>query len=415
MSFDYTRILPSLSKWQIKLILIFGGLAIVVVSILYTRSIVNELVEIERNKIQLYADIYSKVSDPDLENIDMLVLVVNNITPTISFPIIITDENNQPLEPYDQWSLNVAVDTSKPIKEQQEYMTDYVEKMAGSYPPITKRDKDSTVLFKFYYTHSELIDRLQLFPIFGLIVISIFIIIGYLAFSNIRRNQESKVWVGMAKEAAHQLGTPLSSLLAWLEILKNARSDPAFIDETISEMSNDINRLNIIATRFSKIGSKPDLSLENIGSNLVDIVKYFEKRLPHIGKRTQIELKIENDAIGMISPELFAWVIENLLKNAAEAIETKDGLIVVTIAAQPGRKTVITVKDNGKGMGAKQRRQVFHPGFTTKKRGWGLGLSLSKRIVEEYHDGKIYVKDSSPGKGTTFAVELPWHAPAVSD
>jgi signal transduction histidine kinase len=401
-------LLPKFSKWQIKLILLFAGLIIVVTTILYTRELVDELILNERNKIQFYADMFKRVTDPDLKTIDEFYLVVNNIAPTISFPIIITDEKNEPIYPFEQWSRNVDVDTSKPIQEQREYMNEHISNMSESYPPIIIKDKNNNVLMKFFYTHSEMIDRLQLFPILEFIIIAILIIIGYLAFSNIRRNEESKVWVGMAKEAAHQLGTPLSSLLAWLEILKNARNDPGFVEDTVMEMENDINRLNIIATRFSKIGSMPELKSEDIASRISDIVNYFEKRLPHLGKKIKIEFNVDENAHIMISPELFAWVIENLLKNAAEAIESKDGIVVISISALHDKKVLITVKDNGKGMTAKLKRQVFHPGFTTKKRGWGLGLSLSKRIIEQYHNGKIYIKDTSPGKGTTFAIELPF-------
>lgn len=401
-------LLPKFSKWQIKLILLFAGLIIVVTTILYTRELVDELIENERNKIQLYADMYKKVTDPELESIEEFVFVVNNIAPTISFPIIITNEKNEPIYPFDQWTRNIAVDTSKPIQEQRDYLNEYISKMSSSYAPIIIKDKNNNILFKLFFTHSEMIDRLQLFPILEFIIISVLIIIGYLAFSNIRRNEESKVWVGMAKEAAHQLGTPLSSLLAWLEILKNSKNDPGFVQETITEMENDINRLNIIATRFSKIGSMPELKSEDIASRISDIVNYFEKRLPHLGKKIKIDLNVDKNADIMISPELFAWVIENLLKNAAEAIESKDGVVVINISAIHDKKVMITVKDNGKGMTAKLKRQVFHPGFTTKKRGWGLGLSLSKRIIEQYHKGKIYIKDTSPGKGTTFAIELPY-------
>ncbi len=407
-------LIPKFSKWQIKLALVFAGMAIVVTTILYVRVLVDELIDNERQKISVYADIYKRILLPDARNIDDMYFLVQNLAPTIFFPVIFTNDNDEPIEPYDQWSKNVNIDTSLSIKAQKEYMLEYLVKMESDYQPIEAKDTTGRVLFKIYYTHSNLIDRLQLFPILEFIIIFIIIFIGYLTFSNIRKNQESKVWIGMAKEAAHQLGTPLSSLLAWLEIIRNSRKEPEFIDEMTLEMENDINRLSVIATRFSKIGSIPDLSRENIQEQIKMILAYFEKRLPHVGKKISLKVDIEQEAYALISKELFAWVIENLLKNAVEAIESKEGSISIKMHVILEKKIQIIVKDSGKGMSSKQRRQAFHPGFTTKKRGWGLGLSLSKRIIEQYHRGKIYIKESSPGKGTTFYIELPYSSGAAN-
>ena len=392
-------------------------------AVLYTNYIVDELIRSEQKKIDFYADLYRKLLDPvEVENIlesstdnyeestsgaDRFQLLIDLAASTISFPIIITDERDSAFYPYEQWSLNLELDSNHSLQKQREYVQEYVERMKGNYHPIEVKTRDSTILFKMYYTHTELLDNLQLFPLIEVGIVAVFIIIGYLAFSNIRRNQESKVWVGMSKEAAHQMGTPLSSLLAWVEILKFNNEQPVPLEETISEMENDLNRLNIIATRFGKIGEKPDLKPENLAEHLENVCKYFDKRLPHIGKKISIERSLHNNTTGMINSELFAWVFENLLKNGAEAIESKEGKLSVILNGQKDKKIIIYVKDTGKGMSAKQKRQVFHPGFTTKKRGWGLGLSLSKRIIEQYHHGKIYVKDSNPGQGTTFAIELP--------
>ena len=211
----------------------------------------------------------------------------------------------------------------------------------------------------------------------------------------------------MAKEAAHQLGTPLSSLLAWLEIIKFSSDDPQAVTETASEMEKDIQRLNTIAIRFSKIGSTPDKELINISKLIDNVCNYYDKRLPHLGKKIEIIRSLDDRIFVEVNIDLFAWVIENLLKNAAEAIEEKTGQIYIFMRVIPNNKIFIFVKDTGKGMTQKLKRQLFTPGFTTKKRGWGLGLSLCKRIVEEYHDGKIYVKESIIGKGTTFAIEIP--------
>ncbi len=403
--------LPKLTKLQIKLGLLVAGLVIVVGSILFTRGVVDELISRERQRIRLVADIYKMVFDYSMQSNsgddEIFFFVAKNIPPTISFPIIITGSEDEPIEPYETWTLNVKIDTTKTPEQQKEFLKDYIKKMKDTYEPIVVRDKDGKVMFKLYYTHSKMIDRLLMFPLIATLVIGVFIIIGYLAFSNIRRNEETKVWVGMAKEAAHQLGTPLSSLLAWIEILKYGKNNPDKVDETAHEMQNDINRLNIIATRFSKIGSTPELEEEDLAENINRIIDYFEKRLPHLGKKITIEKDLNEGIRTNINSELFAWVIENLLKNAAEAIESKEGNVIISLRTNPNKKIVITVSDNGKGMSAKQRRQVFHPGYTTKKRGWGLGLSLCKRIIEQYHQGKIYVKESIPGKGTVFSIELP--------
>ncbi len=283
---------------------------------------------------------------------------------------------------------------------------DMLDDMSSNYKPIVVED-EGVVLSKFYFTHSALIDRLQLFPLIEIVVIATFIIFGYIAFSNIRKSEESKVWVGMAKEAAHQLGTPLSSLLAWIEIMKYNKDNPKAISETLSEMENDVNRLNMIATRFSKIGSIPELTRQNLNEQIEKVSLYFEKRLPHLGRKVKIVRDFDKEYFADINPELFAWVIENLLKNAAEALDIDEGIVAFSIKETSKNKIIISVKDNGKGMNSSQRRQVFLPGFTTKKRGWGLGLNLSKRIVEDYHKGRIYIKDTAPGKGTVFNIELP--------
>lgn len=398
-------LLKSLSKWQIKIFFIVAGLVIGITALVFTRVLVDELIRREQQSIKFYTDIYRGYTDPNA-NIEQLAFLIDKITPLISFPIVLTDEKDIPNFPYVDFTLNIKLDTSLSRNEQKEVLIKLVKKMGSNYPPIIIEDNDKKVLTKFYYTHSALIDKLRLFPLVEILIVAIFIFIGYIAFSNIKRSEESKVWVGMAKEAAHQLGTPLSSMLAWLEIIRYSKNDPIKIEETISEMASDISRLNIIATRFSKIGSQPEIKPENITDTVENVCLYFEKRLPHLGRKVIISKKFDKNVIAEINAELFAWVIENLLKNAAEAIENKQGKVIIKLEKQTRKKVILTVEDNGKGMTAKQRRQAFQAGFTTKKRGWGLGLSLCKRIVEEYHNGKIYIRDSAPGKGTTFAIEL---------
>jgi nitrogen-specific signal transduction histidine kinase len=396
----------SLSKWQIKIVFVLCGFAILVAVVWYTQSLLDELTVREQQTIKLYADIYRRSLEPnaDLEEIAFL---FDKISPTISFPIIITDHNDIPNKPFNVNTKNVFIDTTKSLEQQEKYLINLVREMSKEYPPIIVQENSGKILQKFYYTNSSLISRLKYFPMVEIIIVSVFILIGYIAFSNIRRNEESKVWIGMSKEAAHQLGTPLSSLLAWLEILRLNKNNPEMVSETVSEMENDINRLNTIATRFSKIGSQPEKKIENLYVIIETVCQYFEKRLPHLGRKVKISRNLDRNIFAEINVDLFQWVIENLLKNAAEAIENKHGTVLITMKDSSEKFITITVSDTGKGMTKKQKRQVFFPGYTTKKRGWGLGLSLCRRIIEEYHNGKIYVKDSMPNKGTTFAIELP--------
>jgi len=231
--------------------------------------------------------------------------------------------------------------------------------------------------------------------------------IGYIAFSSAKDSEQSRIWVGMAREAAHQLGTPISSLLAWIELLKLNKSYPEMIENVSSEIENDVERLNIIATRFSKIGSLPDIKPTNIAEKINEVCNYYEKRLPNLARKVTINRKYENPLIINANEILIGWVFENLIKNAFEAMDGKNDEITIYSNRLSNKKLQILVKDTGKGMNAKLKLQIFEPGFTTKKRGWGIGLNLVKRIIEEYHLGKIYVKESAPNKGTTFAIELP--------
>ena len=393
------------SKWQLKILLGATAFGIFISMILYTQSLVKELIDIEQKSVKFYTDVYKKYSGPN--NYEDYLFLIDTITPTITFPVIITDRNDEPVYPYDQYSINIEIDTSMTSGEQKQLLHGTIRKMKETYPPIIIEGPDGKVLQKFYYSNSFLIDKLRFFPFVEILIVMTFIVIGYIAFSTIRRNEESKVWVGMAKEAAHQLGTPISSLMAWMEIMRLNRDKPDALIETIDEMESDVTRLNVIATRFSKIGWRPEKLNRNLAEVIEEICVYFEKRLPHIGRQIEIVRKLDYDIEVMVNPDLFQWVIENLLKNATEAMENRRGKVIIDLSCRDRSYINISVTDTGKGMTAKQRRQVFLPGFTTKKRGWGLGLSLCKRIVEEYHGGRIYVKETGMGKGTTFVIELP--------
>jgi Histidine kinase-, DNA gyrase B-, and HSP90-like ATPase len=396
----------AMSKWKIKFFFVLIALSIVVSVILYTQMLVDELIEREQQAITVYTKIFSRITQAEDNNVDEYFFFIETVTPTITFPIIIADENDQPIEDYEAFTRNVDLDFSLPYDQQKILLTEMIVEMGQSYPPILLNDNDGNVVQKFYYTNSNLINKLRFFPYIEIAILATFIFIGYAAFSFIRKNEETKVWVGMAKEAAHQLGTPLSSLLAWIEILKYSKDEPEAILDTVGEMESDIAKLNTIATRFSKIGSKPEQKILELSEEIEKVCLYFEKRLPHLGRRVELVRKLDFKSKAAINNELFQWVIENLLKNAAESIEIKEGKVEITVFTDK-KKVRIQIKDNGKGMTNKLKRQVFFPGFTTKRRGWGLGLSLCKRIIEQYHNGKIYIKESQVGVGTTFMIELP--------
>ncbi|MFA7626487.1 MAG: HAMP domain-containing sensor histidine kinase [Candidatus Kapaibacterium sp.] len=406
-------IVNSLSKWQVKLLFAILALSIVVTVILFTQNLVEQLIQREQKTVELYAKITENFLDmvdtpTSSTDTDIYLFFIDEIqNMMINFPIIVAYEDGKPYEPFEDWTLNIEFDEDMKIEQKREKVLSLLESMEATYLPILVKDKEGKVISKVYYNHSSLVDQLRFFPVVAIIVVAVFIIIGYISFSSSRDNEQSKVWVGMSKEAAHQLGTPLSSLLAWMEIIKFSADDPASVKETVSEMEKDIQRLNTIATRFSKIGSTPEKENINISKMIDSVCNYYDKRLPHLGKKIEIIRSLDDNMFVDVNVDLFAWVIENLLKNGAESIEEKQGQIYIFMRVQSKKKVFIFVKDTGKGMSPKLKRQIFNPGFTTKKRGWGLGLSLCKRIIEEYHDGKIYVKESVPGKGTTFAIELP--------
>ena len=400
----------SLSKWQVKLIFALLALFIIISVVMFTQSLVEELIKREQKAVVLYTQVVGDFLDivEESSNTEIYLFFIEDIQKTmINFPVIVTQDNGKPYEPFEIWTLNIDFEKNMTISQQREIVMKMLKKMESTSQPILAKDKSGKIISKVYYTHSALVDKLRFFPLIAMIIIAIFVIIGYISFSSSRDNEQSKVWVGMSKEAAHQLGTPLSSMLAWLEIIKYSAGDPQAVQETVSEMEKDIQRLNTIAVRFSKIGSTPDKENINLSKLIDNVCNYYDKRLPHLGKKIEIIRSLDDRMFADVNVDLFAWVIENLLKNAAESIEEKQRQIYIYMRVHSKKKLFIFVKDTGKGMSPKLKRQIFNPGFTTKKRGWGLGLSLCKRIIEEYHDGKIYVKESMPGKGTTFAIELP--------
>lgn len=294
-----------------------------------------------------------------------------------------------------------------------EALREEARRMATVYEPIPIElgSGPEKIMQYIYYDESQLVKELRLFPYVQLLFVGLFVLVGYLGFSYVRRSEQSSLWVGMAKEAAHQLGTPISSLMGWTELLKSGDLPAEQQQTAVDEIEKDIDRLRRVANRFSDIGSMPKLEVLPIAPVIEATADYMRRRLPHGRKRVALDVSVPPDLEAPINPELFDWVIENLLKNALDAIETQEGRIDVEARSLDGR-VVIDVRDTGKGIDRRQWKNVFRPGYSTKKRGWGLGLSLSKRIVEDYHGGTIALEQSRIGQGSTFRITLPASAPA---
>ena len=371
-------------NWRTLLALIAIG--IVTSTIFYSRYVATKIAKEERSRVIAFGEslkMKAKSDDPDIIAFTNRIAVEND-----DIPIIETDEHNEPTGIYVNLdSLTVAKDTG------------YLRKMVQRFGKINEPVKIDVTNQKYFYGQSRLQDEVRYYPIVQLIIVGLFIIITLLALRSSYRSVQNQVWAGMAKETAHQLGTPVSSLQGWVEMLKQNPDN----NKIVPELEKDVSRLQLVSDRFGKIGSSPQLEKHNVASQVISMVDYMKKRAP--GKvNFSINTNNEKEIFASISPPLFDWVIENLLKNSLDAMEGA-GEIKINIENLPD-KVNIDLKDTGKGIPLAMQQKVFKPGFTTKKRGWGLGLSLSKRIIEQYHKGEIFIKNSEPGKGTTFRIVL---------
>lgn len=377
---------------QVKIILVLAAIVIAVTSLIISNIFVKDLAKEERNKMEIWADAMRSFNMAD-ETTDLgLVLKVMNDNNTI--PVIVLD--NKGLV---QICRNVDVG-NRSEKDSVAYVSHLGKRLydAGRFIRISMDDTNKKAYVDVCYDDSTILKRLAYYPYVQFGVVLIFVVVAIFALLTSKKAEQNKVWVGLSKETAHQLGTPISSLMAWIEILKENYPD----DDLIPEMDKDVKRLQLIADRFSKIGSLP----EPVPSSLSDVVDHV---IDYMDRRTSSKVLMtkkfpQNDIIVNLNASLFEWVIENLCKNAVDAMEG-EGHITIEVLDLPG-KAVIEVTDDGKGIRKKDISSVFKPGFTTKKRGWGLGLSLAKRIVEEYHHGRIFVKRSEVGVGTTFRIEI---------
>jgi signal transduction histidine kinase len=380
-----------------KIILLAVASAFVLGMLLYSQRLTGQLLERERQVVDLYSRSYEYISGEHSATGDYSFLF--EVYHTIDFPVILTDRQNEP----QAWK-NIDVDTTLSLEQQKDLVRPIVARMDAQNRPIAITLNDTLVLSYIHYGESDLIGRLRWMPIFQIALAAIFILVAYVGFSYIKRTEQSNIWVGMAKETAHQLGTPLSSMIGWLERAGSADGIPPSVSESLHEMEHDVARLNKVAARFSKIGSRPDLREEDVAGVIRDVRAYIARRMSRSGS-VDITVEPAESFMVPINRDLFEWVIENLMKNALDAMDGQPGKITIQISRSAG-KTTIDVIDTGKGIDPRFHKEVFRPGYSTKKRGWGLGLTLAKRIIEEYHGGKLYVKQSAPGAGTTFRMRL---------
>ena len=373
---------------QVKILLVVAAAVIAVASLLISHFLVRDLSKEERNRMEVWAQALHALNNAD-ENTDVA-LILDVMKGNNTIPVIvlnseggIDDYRNIPDIEDNSQSLNLSI--SQLMK--------YARRMQASGDTIRV---DSQIVC---YDESIMLKRLQAWPYVQLGIVMIFVVVAIFALLSSKRAEQNKVWVGLSKETAHQLGTPISSLMAWVEILKENYPD----DELIPEMDKDVKRLELIAERFSKIGSLPEPVDSSMNQVLDHVVDYMDRRT---SRKVEIVRHLpDHDVLVRMNPQLFECVIENLCKNAVDAMEGA-GRIDLTLIEEEGGGVAVEVADNGKGIRKKDIGHVFTPGFTTKKRGWGLGLSLARRIVEEYHHGRIFVKQSELGRGTTFRIEL---------
>lgn len=456
-------------RWSHRLklgLFVFAGV-IAVASLLYTQRLVDRLQEREQAVIQLWADAQAEVVKAQQQALNpyssefrqleaylrrveeppgtarppgdrlsdfrqaviwaqtmppsnKLDFILNHILEPNPFgiPAIITDSSDhRPLF----WRNVDVPDTLASLSPQDsaavyEHLRDRQSEMAATFEPIPIRvdlsgtNEASAALGQLtqyvYYDESGLIKELRLFPWVQFFFVGLFIFVGYLGFSYLRRSERSHLWMGMAREAAHQLGTPLSSLMGWIQMLRSPDVDDETRQEALDEIEKDVERLRRIADRFSDIGSEPKMERRNVVPIVVDTASYIRRRLPDRGQQVHLSVDLPSTLEVEVNEELFAWVMENLLKNAADAIKDDDGEIIVRGGREAGH-VFVEVEDTGRGIERREWRNIFRPGYSTKQRGWGLGLSLARRVIETYHNGKLELRASSVGEGSTFRVELP--------
>ncbi len=394
-----------------KVVFIAISLVLVALFLYISNNLVKDLAQQERERMEIWANATQELAtmgsggEEDAEgnpigtggtDVDFLLSIIEA---NHNIPVLLVDDKGN-IQQHRNFRLPDPVDNPFDLSPANlEYLNKKLRRLKNSQNKIEIKIDDNTTQY-LYYEDSTLLRRLAYFPYIQLAVLILFFAIAYFALMSIKRAEQNKVWVGLSKETAHQLGTPISSLMAWTQLLDSMGVDKSIV----TDMDKDVKRLSTIADRFSKIGSMPDKELVPINEAVTSSLEYMQARIP---KRVSLHIHTNDQTNNgvMLSQTLFAWVMENLTKNAVDAMDG-EGRLDITVEDSPNN-VVILVKDTGKGIARKNFKNVFTPGFTTKKRGWGLGLTLVKRIIEEYHNGQIYIKESEVGKGTTFGIELP--------
>ncbi len=372
-----------------KLLILFIAAIVAIGSWFYTYFLVDRISEKERERIKLWAEAYNEIQMTDInQNISPLILTI--IQSNTDIPVILCDQDDNIIGYANIDSVKLAKDST--------YLEHELDKMRLQHDPIVI-DLYDTEQYFIYYEDSKLLSQLYYYPIIQLAISIIFFIVIYIAIQSTQKAEENRLWVALSKETAHQLGTPLSSLMAWVEYMKLSGEK----EKLISEVEKDVKRLETITERFSKIGSKPELQYHNLTNVINESLEYLKKR---VSKKIEFvqDYDTEKEIPVMLNKPLFEWVIENLSKNSVDAMNGQ-GTITIRVK-ENGNNVIIDLSDTGSGIPKRNLKQIFRPGYTTKKHGWGMGLTLVKRIIETYHKGKIYVAQSEPGKGTTFRIIL---------
>ncbi len=376
--------------------LVFIALVIVGITLFYFNRVAKDMALEEQKKVNILVEAFKTVAmAPALSSSQIgsqtdVTFASKVIAENKTIPVFVTDEQMN-------WVDQMNLDTGR-LQKDPDYLKRKFNEFQKLHPPILFDYSTPGLQGKGYlvYGDSALLTRLQYYPLLLVAITFFFLVIVVIAISNAQRSIQNQVWVGMSKETAHQLGTPLSSIVAWMELLKDSGAN----EEWIEEMGKDVSRLQLIADRFSKIGSVPQLIEENLVSRIQGMVEYMRARKP---QKVDIDFEYDESPVEvLLSGPLFDWVVENLMRNALDAMEGQ-GRILIQLHNQP-RIVTIDISDTGKGIPKNDFKKVFAPGYSTKKRGWGLGLSLARRIIEKYHNGSIFVKNSEPGKGTTFRI-----------
>ncbi|MCH8125106.1 sensor histidine kinase [candidate division KSB1 bacterium] len=392
------------TKGKFKGILLGIALIIIVGLLYYTDKMVDDLRDESRNILQYYAGFYASAAAETNSDVSF---IFEEIIKRTYFPIIHTDQQKNPLA----WKGIGDIDSQK-TPENLEYVNRIKERMSTVANPIPIEYVDAThgnqILGYLYYGDSTTINRLRWLPYIQIGLVTLFILVGFIGFSTIKKSEERFLWVGMAKETAHQLGTPLSSLMGWIEIIRERSYNRPKTIKVIEEMELDADRLRKVAERFSQIGSQSDLKPHDVNKILTTVSTYMCRRIPQMNKKIRIEDELQDIPTIPINVDLMEWVFENLVKNAVDSINHDQGLIRIIsgMSDKKGYNIYVDIIDNGRGIANKNKDDIFRPGFSTKKRGWGLGLNLAKRIVEEYHNGRILLKETGPETGTTMRVYL---------